>query len=310
MEAMMNPRAGTASADAVAGAAAGKSAASWAAIIAGAVVAVAASLILLALGSGLGFAALSPWADHGVSATTFTVTTAIWLIVTQWISAGLGGYLAGRLRTRWIGTHSHEVFFRDTAHGLVTWAVATIVAAALVAASALSLAGAGVHAASAAVSAGATAVSAGAQETTGAQGTAPGASAPGPSAFAASYGTDKLFRTAAPAEGAPSVQDLRAEAGRIMANAISAGSVPDADRRYLADLIAAKTGLSQAEARARVDEWVSMGMEAQTKAKAAADAARKAASQASIYTALSLLVGAFIASISAALGGKLRDEHP
>jgi hypothetical protein len=295
----MNPRAGTGSTDAVAGAAAaGKSAASWAAIIAGAVVAVAASLILLALGSGLGFAALSPWAGHGVSATTFTVTTAIWLIVTQWVSAGLGGYLAGRLRTRWIGTHSHEVFFRDTAHGLVTWAVATIAAAALVAASALSLAGAGVHAASAAVSAGA-------QETTGAQGTAPGASA-----FAASYGTDKLFRTAAPAEGAPSVQDLRAEAGRIMANAISTGSVPDADRRYLANLIAAKTGLSQAEAQARVDEWVSMGTEAETKAKTAADAARKAASQASIYTALSLLVGAFIASISAALGGKLRDEHP
>jgi hypothetical protein len=294
MESILNPRAAAASIDAVANS---KSAASWAAIIAGAVVAVAASLILLGLGSGLGFAAVSPWPDHGVSAATFTVTTAIWLIVTQWISAGLGGYLAGRLRTRWIGTHSHEVFFRDTAHGLVTWAVATIVAAALVAASVLSLAGAGVHIASAAVSASA--------QGTSAEGTTPGASA-----FAASYGTDKLFRSAASTDGALSLQDLRVEAGHIMANAISAGSVPDADRRYLATLIAAKTGLSQAEAQARVDEWVSMGMEAETKAKAAADAARKTASQASIYMALSLLVGAFIASISAALGGKLRDEHP
>jgi hypothetical protein len=292
MENILNPR--TAAGTDVA---AGKSAASWAAIIAGAVVAVAASLILLGLGSGLGFAAVSPWPDHGVSAATFTVTTAIWLIVTQWISAGLGGYLAGRLRTRWTGTHSHEVFFRDTAHGLVTWAVATMVAAALVGASVLSLAGAGLHTASAAVSA-------------SAQGTSLQGTTPDPGAFAASYGTDKLFRSAASTEGAPSLQDLRVEAGHIMANAISAGSVPDADRRYLATLIAAKTDLSQTEAQARVDEWVSMGMEAETKARAAADAARKAASQASIYMALSLLVGAFIASISAALGGKLRDEHP
>jgi hypothetical protein len=299
MEAILNPRAGAATTDAVA---TGKSAASWTAIFAGAVVAVAASLILLALGSGLGFAAVSPWPDHGVSAATFTVTTAIWLIVTQWISAGLGGYLAGRLRTRWIGTHAHEVFFRDTAHGLVTWAVATIVAAALVGASMFSLAGAGVHIASAAVSA-------------SAQGSSAPGTAQGVGAFAASYGTDKLFRSAASTsaastDGAPSLQDMRVEAGHIMANAISSGGVPDADRRYLANLIVAKTGVSQAEAQARVDEWVSMGMEAETKAKATADAARKAASEASIYMALSLLVGAFIASISASFGGKLRDEHP
>jgi len=289
MENVPKPRADAATTDAVA--LSGKSAASWAAIIAGAVVAVAASLILLALGSGLGFAAVSPWADHGVSAATFTVTTAIWLIVTQWISAGLGGYLTGRLRTRWVGTHSHEVFFRDTAHGLVTWAVATVVAAALVGASMLSVAGGAVHIASAAAS-------------TSAQGMMSGASA-----SMSPYGTDKLFRSVATTDGAQSVQDLRVEAGHIIANAMSAGSVPDADRTYLANLVAAKTGLSQADAQTRVDEWVSMGMEAETKAKATADAARKAASQVSIYTALSLLIGAFIASISAALGGQLRDEH-
>jgi hypothetical protein len=290
MENVLNPRDDAASTAAVAFSS--QSAASWAAIIAGAVVAVGASLVLLALGSGLGFAAVSPWADHGVSAATLTVTTAIWLIVTQWISAGLGGYLAGRLRTRWIGTHSHEVFFRDTAHGLVTWAVATIVAAALVGASVLSMAGGGVHIASAAASA-------------TAQGMTSGASA-----STASYATDKLFRPVPSTDGAQSVQDLRVEAGHIMANAISAGSVPDADRAYLAHLIAAKTGLSPADAQTRVDEWVSMAMEAETKAKATANAARKTASQASIYTALSLLIGAFIASISAALGGQLRDEHP
>ncbi len=109
---------------------AGGSAASWPAIFAGAFVATGTTLALGALGAGLGFAAAGPWPAHP-SATTFAMTTAIWLIVTQWVSAALGGYIAGRLRTRWVGTHTHEVFFRDTAHGLITWAVATVLIALL-----------------------------------------------------------------------------------------------------------------------------------------------------------------------------------
>ena len=116
-------------------------AASWGAIFAGAVVAVATSLILLTLGAGLGFAALSPWPGQGVAGSTFTITGAIWLIVTQWLSAAMGGYITGRLRHRWLATHTHEVFFRDTAHGLVTWAVATIAVAAVAAGSLSSIAG-------------------------------------------------------------------------------------------------------------------------------------------------------------------------
>jgi hypothetical protein len=84
-----------------------QSAASWGAILAGAFVAMAVSLVLLTLGAGFEFASVSPWTDHGISETTFNVTTAIWLIVTQWISACLGGYITGRLRTRWTGTHVH-----------------------------------------------------------------------------------------------------------------------------------------------------------------------------------------------------------
>ena len=102
------------------------SAVSWPAIIAGAVVAAATSVLLLALGSGFGLASVSPWAG-GASPLTFTVMTAIWLIVMQWVASGLGGYLTGRLRTRWIGTHVHEVFFRDTAHGFLSWALATVI---------------------------------------------------------------------------------------------------------------------------------------------------------------------------------------
>ena len=121
-------------------------AASWGAILAGAVVAVSLSLILLTLGAGLGFASISPWSDHGLSAGAFTVASTIWLIVTQWLSAAAGGYIAGRLRHRWLATHTHEVFFRDTAHGLVTWAVATLFVAAVLASSMTTLLGGGARA--------------------------------------------------------------------------------------------------------------------------------------------------------------------
>ena len=72
--------------------------------------------------------------------------------MTQWISAALGGYIAGRLRTKWTGTHTHEVFFRDTAHGLITWSVATVFVAWVIAGSASSALGGGMRAAAEAAS--------------------------------------------------------------------------------------------------------------------------------------------------------------
>jgi hypothetical protein len=271
----------------------GKSAASWPSIIAGAFVAASATLILLALGSGVGFASISPWTGRGMSVTTFAITGAIWLILTQWISAALGGYIAGRLRTRWIGTHTHEVFFRDTAHGLITWAVATVLVAAVLSSSFMSGAGAAGRAAADVASA-------------TVQGTMQSASTP-----VSPYTVDKLFRSSG-APGAPGTgsADPRLETGHIIANALATGSVPDADRAYLVEQVAARTGVSQAEAQSRVDAFVASVMQAEAKLKADADSARKAAAQASLYLALSMLVGAFIASVSAALGGHLRDEHP
>jgi hypothetical protein len=266
---------------------------SWPAIVAGAFVAVGVSLILFALGSGLGFASISPWANHGVSATTFTVTAAIWLVVTQWVSAGFGGYIAGRLRVRWVATHVHEVFFRDTAHGLITWAVATVLIAASVTASMASLLGGGVHAVADA----------------GTQGAAAALSSNmlPPSG---GYGVDKLFRSPSSGETARGGgSDPRVEAAHIIANAISTGSIPDTDRAYLATLVVERTGVSQTEAQRRVEDFISAVMEAEAKVKAEADRARKAAAEASVYLALSLLVGAFIACVAAALGGRLRDEH-
>jgi len=231
------------------------------------------------------------------------LTAAIWLIVTQWLSAAVGGYIAGRLRTRWIGTHTHEIFFRDTAHGLITWAVATIFVAALLAASAFSSAGAAGHAASEMAQAGMAAAGRGMRP-------APMAAPPSGVSPADSYEIDRLLRPANAGASAQAGPDLKAEVSRIIANAALAGGMPDGDRAYLAVLVAARTGVSQAEAQKRVDDFVSSVQNAATKAKEAADTARKAAAQAAIYLALSLLVGAFIASVSAAIGGRLRDEHP
>jgi hypothetical protein len=273
------------------------SAASWPAITAGAFVAASVSLVLFALGSGLGFASISPWPGRGVSATTFAVTTAIWLIVMQWVSSGFGGYITGRLRTRWIGTHTHEVFFRDTAHGLVMWAVATVVVAATLATSVFSAIESGAHAVSGAASAAASGAA------------SAGVASAASGADKLSYGVDKLFRGAGPAANGQASNDPRVEVTHIVANAWSTGAVPDADRNYLAELVATRTGVSAADARTRVDEFIASVQDAVTKAKADADAARKTAAKAAIFTALSMLVGAFIASVSAALGGRLRDEH-
>ncbi len=106
----------------------GVSAVSWSSIVGGALGAVSLTLILVALGSGLGFASVSPW-RAGVSGTTFGVMTAIWFIVVQWLSSAFGGYLAGRLRARWVHIHGDESYFRDTVHGVLAWALATVLVA-------------------------------------------------------------------------------------------------------------------------------------------------------------------------------------
>ena len=237
-------------------------------ILAGAFAIAATSLILLALGSGFGLASVSPWPNSGASATTFTIMMAIWLIIVQWVASALGGYLTGRVRTKWVGVHTHEVFFRDTAHGFLAWAVAAVVSAAVLAAGASSLLSSGAH-----------------------EGVSPG----NPSA----YYVDSLFRSDHPNANTTD-QDVRAEANRILAIGIRSG-VPTGDQAYLAQLVAARTGLSQADAEKRVAEVIA-------KAKADADAARKAGAYLSIFIAVSMLIGAFIAAAAAALGGRHRDE--
>ncbi|MBV9488933.1 MAG: hypothetical protein JO069_04305 [Verrucomicrobia bacterium] len=271
------------------------SAVAWPAIIGGAFVAAAVSILLFALGSGIGLASIFPWtARSNPSPTTFTAAAAIWLIIVQWVSAGLGGYLTGRLRTKWVDAHTHDVFFRDTANGFLTWAVATVVVVSLVASSAASLAGGGTRAA--------TTVAAG---TLGgmAQGAAQTA---GQSSSPTGYFIDSLFRPAQLNANAPAAE-ARSEAEHMLARSVMTGSIEPADRTYLAQLVAARTGISQADAEKRVDDVLAKVNAAEEKAKQVANRARKAAASFSFFTFFSMLIGAFIACVAAALGGRERD---
>jgi hypothetical protein len=74
-----------------------------------------------------------------------------------------------------------------------------------------------------------------------------------------------------------------------------------ADRNYLAQLISERTGVSQADAEKRIDDTIAA-------AKQDVETARKAATAISFATALSLLIGAFVASVGGAIGGRHRDE--
>ena len=213
---------------------------SWAAIIAGAFVASAFSLALVALGAGIGLISVSPWSSNNPSVTTFTVLAAAWFIAVQLFASGIGGYLAGRLRTRWARVHTDEVFFRDTAHGLVVWAVGAVISVALIASAASSAVSGAAHLAGAATQA----VGAVAGQAAGQAASAMG--------DPTSYFTDMLWRSDHPAQGDQAA--TTAEAGRILTRALANGDLPAADKTYLAQLVASRTGLSPAgrgEARHR-----------------------------------------------------------
>ena len=266
----------------------------WGPIIGGAFAATGITLILLLLGSGVGLTMVSPWSDQSNSATAVGITAAIWLVVVQWLSSAIGGYLTGRLRTKWVEVHSDEVFFRDTAHGFLSWALATVFVAGFLASSLTSLASASANAAGQVAQ---NAVSAGAAASTrGADATA--------------YFTDALLRPAKAADRAQSDDGAAAaEISRILVQGAASGQLPDGDKSYIATIISARTGLSETDARNRVDAVLKQIDDAKSAAKDAADKARKAGATSALVGSLSLLVGAFMASAAAALGGRQRDEE-
>jgi hypothetical protein len=238
------------------------SAVSWAAILAGAAVASAVSLLLFVLAAGLDLASFS-LATLRRGSATLTVMAAITLIGTQWIASGAGGYITGRLRTRWTGTHTHEVFFRDTAHGFITWAVATLFIAVGLGSAVSSLIGADLR---------------------------------GGATLAAAS-------TAAPASPVPRATLLVVQSPVPPAEAAPADSgdglrlvLPQQQPRpYGTQLVLAQDPSERADAPS------APGMR---------DPERRDAALGSLLTALSMLIGAFIAGVAAAIGGRLRDEHP
>jgi hypothetical protein len=276
------------------------SAVSWAAIIAGAFVASAFALALVALGAGIGLISVSPWSSNNPSVTTFGVLAAAWFIAVELFASGVGGYLAGRLRTSWARVRTDEVFFRDTAHGLMVWAVGAVITAALLASAASSAASGAARLAGAATEAVGAATGQAAGQAASAIGDPTG------------YFSDMLLRSDHPAQGDQAA--ATAEAGRILTRALYNGDLPAADKTYLAQLVAGRTGMSQPDAEKRVadvfDQAQKAKQQAADKAKAAADAARKTGVYVALWAFISLLVGAFSASYMATVGGRQRDEAP
>ncbi|MEO8751289.1 MAG: hypothetical protein ABI624_01290 [Casimicrobiaceae bacterium] len=275
-----------------------ESAISWGAILAGAAAAAALSLILLALGAGLGLSSISPWAYEGASATTLGVATIAWLLLMSGIASAVGGYIAGRLRSLWSDAHADEAFFRDTAHGFLAWAAATIVSAALLTTAATSMVGAAARAGAVAGTAVAGAAAA--------AGTAAAPNTPG-----GSYFVDMLFRTdRQPVPGAD-MDATRTETGRILANALRQGDLAQGDKAYLAQLVARQTGLSPADADQRVTQVATAAKlaaeAAEAKAREIAEAARRASAHLALWIFVSLLLGAFCGAYFATIGGRLRD---
>jgi hypothetical protein len=303
-----------------------QSAVSWGAILAGSAASAALSLALLILGVGLGLSVVSPWANSGASATTISISAIIWLTLSALIAAAVGGYLAGRLRTKWTKVHTDEVYFRDTAHGFLTWAISLLLTAMLWA----SVMGSIV---SGTIQAGAS-VAGGVATTTATALTAGGAAAgtetgkPGSDieSMGMDYFIDSLFRKdlSTPSDStsyendtnaAPTSTDDRrsvAEVSRIFMKSIQTGNLETKDSRYVSQIVAQHTGLTQEEAEKRVrDTYARIQKElkdAETAVKEAADEVREVSVYTSLWMFISLLASAFIASLAATYGGRQRQR--
>jgi hypothetical protein len=262
---------------------------SWGAIFAGAAAAAALSFLLLILGMGVGLSSVSP---YQYNAAPMGIATILWITFTQLAASGIGGYMAGRLRVKWASIHGDEVHFRDTAHGLLAWAVATLVTVAV-------LAG------------GARAVLSGAIDTGAAASPvlASGASAVADNPRSNDYFADMLLRSP---NGQAATAPEREEITRIIVADLAAGKINADDRSYMAQLVAKRSGMAQADAEKRVDQVYAQAQQAaadaKAKAMAAAEQARKAAARSALWMTFALLLGAFVASFSATIGGRNRDH--
>lgn len=270
----------------------GHSAISWGAVFAGAFAATAMMIVLVALGSGLGLSMVSPWGD-GPSAKTVGWITALWAVLVEIISFATGGYVAARMRRAYpASVHTNEIGLRDGMHGFIVWAFAIVVSAWVIGGATAGLLS-GVANTGANIASGA------------AMGTMANRDSGSTSASdVGGYFVDSLFRTAQPKPEDLQNPQTRAEIGRIMANAVATGQLTPEDRTYVSQAVAARTGLSQADAEQRVNATM---QKMQNTAKEAADKAATVGAYASFWTFMALIVAAAAASWAAVLGGRHRD---
>jgi len=279
----------------------------WRPTIAGAVAAAAISFLLLTFGGAIGLSLTSPWPYAGASALAIGIALAWWTVMVQIGSFAAGGYLAGRLRSRWGESVSDEGRFRDGIHGFMVWAIGVLVGATVL----------GLTAGSALQTITQSAAIGGAAAVAGVDDNADNP----PLAYAVDFLLRPTAAPTAPAStGSPSLApapaqqsadgtaDLRSEASRIFAAAVENRELTAADRDYLAQLVATRTGLPQAEAQKRVDASIAELTRLEIAAREQIDKARKAAIIAGFIAAASLLAACAAACAGATLGGRHRDE--
>ncbi len=265
----------------------------WPAIIAGIAIASAISVVLLSFGSAVGLSFINFRAADDVLPVWVAIAAGTWLLWVEVSSFMAGAYVTGRLRKRHHDASEDEADMRDGLHGLLVWAGALVIGG-IIAVGGISAAVSAVGSAAATVTNAAATVA----------DDAPGGLDPN------AYFVDTLFR-AAPGQPAPTADTtaIRAEAGRVLAQGAIDGTVSDADRAYLAQTVAANTGLSEADAQTRVNEVLTAVDAAKAKAAEVAEAARKTTVVAAFLTAASLLVSAVGAFWAAQTGGNHRDKH-
>lgn len=266
----------------------------WPAIIAGGVVAAAISFVLLAFGSAIGISMTNPFGREGVSLFWIAIAMTLWVVWVQVSALMIGGYLTGRMRRRNYDATEDESDIRDGFHGLLVWGTAVLLTAVLALGGLNSLVqGAGAAAGGVAQGIGAASSDAVAEQ------------AAELDPFQSSI--DVLFRD--PAAEAADPAAARGEVGRILLAGVTGDGVSDADRTYLAQLVAARTTLSEQEAEARVDEMVTQAQMVQDDIVEASRQARQVAILAAFLTAASLAIGAAGAWFAAVTGGNHRDKQ-
>jgi hypothetical protein len=276
------------------GAAVAPSFVEWGPVVAGALLAAALSFVLLTFGAAIGLSATSPWPSAGLSAKMIASLAVFWTLVQQIGAFMAGGYIAGRMRTRWQETPQHEVEFRDGLHGGLVWAVGVVIGAALIMATAGAVTRTGTEIAGKAANS--VAYSAGNPMDgvldTLLRPTAVQAPAPGPQAPATA---NARAGSTAPAE------TTRATIGRILATSVANGNLSTENKAYLVQLVSQQTGLPPQEVETRVTNAV-------TAVREEIDKARRATILTGLVTAISLIVSFGAAWWAALKGGQHRDN--